>query len=1205
MKLNKLILSGFKSFADRTEFDFDDGVSCVVGPNGCGKSNIVDAIKWVLGEQSAKSLRGSQMMDVIFNGSSGRRPSGMVEVTLVFSNSASILRPNGCSDQEAGEVVSIGRRLFRNGQSEYLINKIPCRLKDIREMFMDTGVGNDAYAVIEQGHIESFLQASPDDRRALFDEAAGISKYKARKKEALRRLDRVEQNLLRLDDIVGEVEKRLRSIKYQAGKARSYQVHSEKLKELKGLYFLAQYHTQLQKRTDIQRKLDEDSNLLASIGDRLERLEGARSGAEFEASDLERTASRVQSQIASLTAQITACEQRQGMLGEKVRELREQITNACRRCEELEAKMDDCRQGQQSREAELAQTNEKCAELAEQGQQASKAHGDSEAAIAQLEARLEDQKAGMIELMQRTAQLHNDMNAAGIRRENLNSRRSAVADKGRKIAGQLEELLARRSQDETKLRDVRETLGGMKAKLDQTKVAGRELSDRERELQGELATARERRSSAAGRIEALREMLSRLEGVGSGTKRVLEAKSTGRLQAIRGMLGDFVETDVDHARMVEAALAGADEQLIAMSFDQVRAEADELGELLGDGGTVEILCMDRLDPYRHDLSAGICPLVQGRVIDCVRFEPWLAPAMWRLLGRTLVVATLGDAAAAAKVTPTGTRFVTPNGEVLEGDGRVRFGSANQGAGVISQRSELAALGEQMGLMDRQIEQMEGRLEAMGGERSQLEQGIRDLRMSMYEANTQQVEGEGSLGRLEQQIAELEKEKPLIADDLASLAEEIEQAVRGEQEAGEAAAELEKLNTQRQEEISHLEGELSSARQGRDELAGKITELKVAQAQGQEKKLSLGELLRDLVRQGEQMVRDLADSRSEIETNRKRLEDAANSIETAKADCRKLSEQRESQTGEAETIEQTRASLSERLEQIREQLAQSRSSHDDISEKVSARRVEVGQADAHVGNLISRARDEMNIDLPECFSSYEHDQQRDWDAVEREINELRGKIERLGNVNLDAIGEQEELEKRREFLAGQLDDVKNSRKQLNELIRRINKESREKFMDTFESVRANFQELFRKLFGGGRADVILTDPDDVLESGIEILARPPGKELRSLSLLSGGEKTMTALALMFSMFKHRPSPFCLLDEVDAALDEANVERFSRLLQEFVEHSQFIIISHAKRTMSMANVLYGVTMQEPGVSKRISVRFEDVGHKLDAQLQPAGT
>ncbi len=1204
MKLNKLILSGFKSFADRTEFDFDDGVSCVVGPNGCGKSNIVDAIKWVLGEQSAKSLRGSQMLDVIFNGSSTRRASGMVEVTLVLGNSAGVLRPDGCSQEDSSEVVSVGRRLFRNGQSEYLINKTPCRLKDIREMFMDTGVGNDAYSVIEQGHVESFLQATPEDRRSIFDEAAGISKYKARKKETLRKLERVEQNLLRLDDIMREVEKRLRSIKYQAGKARSYQTHSEKLNELKGLYFLAQYHTLLQKRTEVQRLLDKDSGSLASVSDRLERLEGARSGAEFEATDLERTASQVQSQIASLAAQITASEQRQGMLGEKVRELREQIAAACRRGDELEVKIDTCRKNQAAREAELAQTDEKCAQIADQAHDAANAHVDREEAILRLEARTEEEKAHTIELLRQTAQLHNDMNAAAIRRENLNSRRSAVTDKAQSINAQLDELSGQRRQCQAKLQDVREALGEMQAKLDQTKLTARELSDREQKLEAELAAVRERRSVAAGRIEALREMLDRLEGVGSGTKRALEAKSAGRLQAIRGMLGDFVETDVDHARIVEAALVGADQQLIAMSFDQVQADAAELGLLLRDGGTVEILCMDRLEPYRHDLNVGTCPHVLARVIDWVRFQPWLAPAMWRLLGQTLVVPTLADAAAAARVTPAGTRFVTLDGEVLEGDGRVRFGSANRAAGVISRRSELTALAEQMDQMDRQVEQMEAQWEAVRGERGQLEQSIRALRTSMYGASTERSECEGSIERLQQQVAELEKEKPLIAEDLASLVEEMEQAARGEQEAKEAAAKIEKLNAERQNEIAQLEQEVTSARQERDALAGKITELRVAQAQAEEKKLSLGEAIEGLAGQCEQMVQSLADSRSQIELSRQRMASSADSIEAAKAERQKLSSERESLTAEVETVEQTRASLAERLKQIREQLTQFRSSHDEISENVSARRVELGQADAHVEDLILRAGEEMHMDLPERFSSYEHDGQRDWDAVGQEINELRGKIERLGNVNLDAIGEQEELEKRREFLGTQLGDIKDSRKKLDELIRRINKESCEKFVATFECIRANFQELFRKLFGGGRADVILENPDDVLDSGINILARPPGKELRSLSLLSGGEKTMTALALMFSMFKHRPSPFCLLDEVDAALDEANIERFSRLLQEFVEHSQFIIISHAKRTMSMANVLYGVTMQEPGVSRRISVRFEDVGHKLDTQLEPVG-
>jgi len=353
-----------------------------------------------------------------------------------------------------------------------------------------------------------------------------------------------------------------------------------------------------------------------------------------------------------------------------------------------------------------------------------------------------------------------------------------------------------------------------------------------------------------------------------------------------------------------------------------------------------------------------------------------------------------------------------------------------------------------------------------------------------------------------------------------------------------------------------------------------------------------------------MFRDIEANRNQIELDRQRRAEAQEGITQAQTQVEELYAQKQTLDAEAEEIEESRKGITEKLEEIRRLLGSRRSEHDQASESLNAVRVELGEADVRIENVITRASDEMQMDLVEKSETYEHDEQRDWQAVEEEIKDLKGKIERLGNVNLEAIAEQEELTKREEFLNTQLQDVQASQRQLDELIKRINKESRELFLKTFSTVRSNFQELFRKLFGGGRADMFLIDEDDVLESGIEIVARPPGKELRSISLLSGGEKTMTALALLFSIFRSRPSPFCLLDEVDAALDEANNERFNHLVAEFVDTSQFLVISHSKRTMSMANVLYGVTMQEPGVSKRISVKFEDSGTKLDEQLAPVG-
>ncbi len=1200
MKLRKLILSGFKSFADKTELEFDDGISCIVGPNGCGKSNVVDAVKWVLGERSAKSLRATEMTDVIFNGSSTRRPAGGAEVTLVFDNSSGMLRPQCTGENASMDTIAVTRRLFRSGQSEYLINKTPCRLRDILEMFMDTG---NAYSLIEQGRVEGFLQASQEERRAIFDEAAGISKYKARKKESLRKLERVDQNLLRVNDIFEEVQKRLRSIKYQAGKARNYQTYSQRLKELRSLYFLAQYHRVSAQRSTLQGRLDASCDSMAQLTARIERLEAARSAAEVETVDIERTARQVQTRTADIGARITTSQQRAEMLEVRSKELTDQILLTCSRCEELEAKVESLDEQLEQRRSEASEIENSVGETASRCESVHQGHRAAEQQILYSERELEDEKTGTIDLLRRTAQLHNEIHGLGVRRQTLNGRRDHLTNRAKQIDESLTDVLTRRAETEAKLREVEAVLSDARERLDNSRTSMQNVRERQSDLQHRLREAREQRSALRSRITALQEMQRKLEGVGAGVRRVLEARRDGKLQVVRGMLGDFIRADVDRAAVVEAALAAADQLLLVEKLRDIETNRDELTEVLGSDTTVELLPLDRLGPFVQDFIAADLPQVLARVIDWVEFDAWLGPLMWRLLGRTLIVETLRDAIIASKTAPSGTRFVTLAGEVLEGDGCVRIGAAARTAGVITRRSELSDLERKVELLTEQIAELQNQCSSAQDQLTRIDQLQQKLRTVIYEANTERVESVTSLGQLNEQIEKLEREKPLIAADLEHLAAEIDAAVRTEHTATQNASELERLNVEREHKVEQMQQHLSAARRAQENLTEKLTELKVALVRAEEKKHSIQQTLTALTAQREQMGHDLAAGREEMNVTRQRRTDAETGARAAREQVETLYAEQQQLNLDAADLEQSRNSLTERLEKIRAELTEQRKAHQATGSEVNTFRVELGETDVRIENIITRASDEMGMNLLELYRNYSHDEQRDWDAVETEIKDLKGKVERLGNVNLDAIPEQEQLEQRRDFLSAQLADIRSSQTKLNELIKRINNESRELFVATFQEVRGHFQQLFRKLFGGGRADIYLSDPEDVLESGIEIVARPPGKELRTLSLLSGGEKTMTALAMLFSIFKSKPSPFCLLDEVDAALDETNTERFSKLLQEFNENSQFIIISHAKRTMSMAGVLYGVTMQEPGVSKRISVRFEDVDRTLGKQLEEA--
>ncbi|MFP4140761.1 MAG: chromosome segregation protein SMC [Phycisphaerae bacterium] len=1206
MKLAKLIVSGFKSFADRTEFEFDDGISCIVGPNGCGKSNVVDAVKWVLGEQSAKSLRGSEMMDVLFNGSSQRRSAGSAEVTLVFENGDGVLQPpEAVKKDDSGKkdnIVSITRRLYRSGQSEYLINKVPARLKDIREMFFDTGVGNNAYGVIEQGQVEGFLQASHEERRKIFDEAAGISKYKARKKEALRKLDRVEQNLLRVTDVLAEVEKRLRSIKYQAGKARNYQTYSERLAELRSLHSLAKYHTQTRQRHALQEKLDAAHDRASGINAKINKLESTRSSTEVEAVDLERTARQLQGEVATIGGQITSAQQRSDMLTARVKELGDQIVQLSRRGEELEAKIEQVDSQIETRGEELARSEAQAEQLAAQYEQKVSELREQELAIGKLTADLEDRKAGTIDLMRQVSQLNNQAQAAEIRRENLAAQKQRLWERREQIDESLCHLAADRVETESKLTDARRRLSDANEQLTAARERSQQLVTDEHELQSQLSEARETRSAAISRINALEEMQKRMEGVAAGVRKVMKARQEGKLTQIRGMLGETVTADADRAAWVEAALAGADQTLLLDRLSDLHACHDELNEVLGDGGAVELLCLDRTSADRPAIPAH--PAVLGCVADWVRGDDDVAAGIASLLGRTLAVNTLAEAESAAADLPGEWRFVTGRGELLEPDGRVRIGAASRGTGMISRRTELAELETARGKLDAAIESLQDRCQATRSRREESEEAQQTLRNTIYQANTERVEHESHLSGLTDQIDRLQREAPLVTGEIEGLDEDIATAADAQKEALAKAARLEADSARRQEEIDELTETIASHRRTLEGMAEAMTDLKVSLAQAREKQVSAREAVASLQRQRDQMSEDLTTARDEVELSRRRRTDAEQAITTAGEEVDALYEKQTALQQELEDVEESRKGLSEKLDEIRRELQTNRKAHDEAGESLSGIKVQLNEADVRIETLMSRASEELGMDLVELYESYEHDTERDWDAVEAEINDLRTKISRLGNVNLDAITEQEELEKRREFLAQQIEDITHSRDQLDELIRRINKDSKELFLQTFADVRENFQTLFRKLFGGGRADVILLDPEDVLECGIEIVARPPGKELRSLSLLSGGEKTMTALSLLFSIFKSRPSPFCLLDEVDAALDEANTERFSRLVKEFVELSQFIVITHAKRTMAAADVLYGVTMEEAGVSKRISVRFEEVAAGEHEELETAG-
>ena len=1184
MRLEKIILNGFKSFADKTEFVFDSPITAIVGPNGCGKSNVVDAVKWVLGEQSVKSLRSGQMADVIFGGSTSRKPLGAAEVSLFLSNPEGIGRRQLPIDTEE---VQVTRRIYKSGESEYRINNKVCRLKDVRELFMDTGIGTRAYSILEQGQVDHLVSASKTDRRFIFEEAAGISKYKAHKKEALRKLERTEQNLLRLADILGEVAKRLRSVKLQAGKARNYLQYTQRLKELQVNYSLVEYDKNLTQLTEKEgafgQKMEQSEHLTAEVAKEDSLI--SRLGEDI--IETEHKLNHAGNRLVSVRSKIEQQIQRIDFLRARVTELQQRKTSAETKVEKLKEQKDLFEEDFAQYSSELANCEKTLEEKNGQIELTRKEIQQVNAECASLEANLQDEKSGIIDIVRRTAQLHNEVQSISVYRNNLTSQKDRLAGRAQIARAELEELLTEKAQHDARLGDIEKVLCELKENLEAKRRESEELVESLTADNKRLAHSKETRSALNSELTILADMEKRCEGLKSGVKSILQDRlaENGRYDYIEGILAQMVSTDLEYANAVEAALEGRTDALVVNSMDRLLADTETIEKL---DGRVDFICLDKIEPFLDNKDWSEFQNVRGRLVQFVRYDSKYAPLIWKLLGRTLIVDSLQDAMELAQVAGQQYQFVTLKGELLSNDGIIKLGPLGRATGLISRKSRLRQLEETIAGVGIEITEIEARIEKNSLANAHLEKLCKDLRTAVYEANTEKMQVGSKLSAIDQNIKRLREEEPLITSEIDLLAEQIAQSVRKEYESKQKLQELEEVNDQRTTQIELLEAKYAEQKQLKQTLDDKHTDLKIALGQIAEQNKASKQIIESLQKQMQGNITATQTALDEIKSCIEQEKSAQREILNAETDVSELFVEKEKSQESSRLLQEEIEKLLAERKQAEEQLRLRRAEKEQSEEIISELRVELGQLQVKQQDLIERVREQLQIDLAEAYKNYTQ-QEVDWEQIKQEITELRGKIERLGNVNVDAIDEQESLEKRHDFLSEQVQDLNSSRAQLQQLINRLNKKSRDKFQETFDEIRGHFQEIFRKLFGGGKADIMLEDAEDILEAGIEVIAKPPGKETRSISLLSGGEKSMTALALLFAVFKAKPSPFCFLDEVDAALDEANNERFNMLLREFQKDSQFIVITHAKRTMSIADVLFGITMQIRGVSKKISVRF----------------
>ncbi len=1222
MRIRSLEISGFKSFVDRVKLAFGPGVSGIVGPNGCGKSNVVDAMRWAMGEQSPRRLRGKGMEDVIFAGSEVRAPVGMAEVLLTFDNSEGLAPAAYAAYSE----IQIARRLYRSGESEYLLNGVSVRLRDVQDFFRDTGIGTKGYTIVEQGQIAGIVSAKPEERRSLIEEAAGIGKYKVRRHEAERKIEATEQNLVRVNDVLGEIRRQIGSLERQAKKAARYKRLREMARWLE-LSIAADERREVMaalaaERRELEALRERATSLETTLAERELALENAR----LELGERERLLDQDNEVLVGLRGEVKALESR---IGYETRERAALAEMNLARREELEGlasqrtaalgELDSAEAALAAVETALAAEADAIGAAEAQARQASDAlhsfERERDAASAALVevlthiARLEDREASLEE---RRSELDRRLRGADELLEVGSSEATGVEREERALAEGLRGLLAERDRG----------MGELRAAIDAVERTQSEL----RHAIAGAREAREARDLRRARLESLREVVERREDLGAAARHLLEqGAELGAALGLRALVRDVLEADREVEAAVEAVLAERAEALVVASPEKALAAIEKLREAAAGRGVFVAT-----PPEEH--VSGFVPF--GRpLLDLVRAREGYESVARSLLGGVNLVDDLREAIRVYGSGRLPATFVTPAGDLIAPDGVIRGGGASAGQGLLSRVREIRELEDEVAALDAEYAAREEARTAAERASSAASESLEHLRnrhhtvalaLANHEKDLERArerakalgevrerrvaERSGLLAEGEIVVADLER----VARSLVGLRAERAERQRALDSAGlrvsaasrEAARQKAALSARRAEHAGRIER--------RDTLHGERARAGAALRTAEEWIARRESEIAAAEERREALARTVAEAETLLA---RRLEDeeAARATHDEKRDAyeREAARVRDVE-GEARTLRTDAGSLRDGVQRAELALREKEFRLESLDRQVQERwGVEIASwtppdpasLEAEVVDSDETASDEASTDAPEAAADEDApalDARATIDLLalprpERElrVGEVRRKLEALGEVNLGAIEEHEELAERFRFLSEQKADLETTLGSLREAILRINRTSRKRFVETFEAVNARFVENFPRLFRGGKAQLALTEEEDVLDAGIEIVASPPGKRLQSVNLLSGGEKTLTAIALLVSVFQVRPSPFFLLDEVDAALDDANVGRFNEIVRELAESSQFLVITHNKRTIEIADVLYGVTMEEKGVSKLVSVELRASG------------
>lgn len=1184
MYLKNLQLEGFKSFADSTNLEFKNRFTAIVGPNGCGKSNVSDAIRWAIGEQRSKTLRSARITDLIFNGSGSRKPVNRAEISITLSNVPAGIRVAGVPN--VAEEVKITRCYHRSGESEFYINQIPCRLKDITDFLLDAGVSPKVLTIIEQGHIQDIITSKPEERRILIEEAAGILKFKSRKNDAIRKLDSSRQNLERVADIAQELHRQVESLKRQAAKAERHKKFKSEIKELSLKLFAVKIRRFQAQLKTIESELEEQTQKKTEWSARHAAFENQMAQLNIKIGQSLNHLNELREDIHKLNAQIGNSEQTITFKKEQQEEAREDIESAAKEISQMTAEAEGLALQTEGQRKKLSETSK---EISDQEIALEKIKEESEkkrGVVQAIQDRVQSGERKVFELFQQSAGSKNKLTELETKCQGIESRKRNLAAEIDEIQNQLQgsqsKLREREAEHQSQIRELRK----FKEKRDELK---QQVFEGANQAQAQLDAHNEQKEDYFGRsslLESLEKLRSQFEGFHEGVKSLMSRQNGERIHGIREVLVDVLQTPSEYETAIETALGDKLQSVIVNSYSD-SMEAISYLKSNGSGRGLFVPLNPKSapgSPLRLNGSQGVV----GKALNLVNCVEDYRPVIELLLRNVVIVEDM-DVAMRVHQSPEfqGT-VVTLNGEMIEANGFITGGS------VKSESTRLLARNREIENLSENVRELKARLEAS---QMKIESGKRalaelDLRLKQMEGEAHQKELDNNnslrdLGQMRQELQRLESKSAELDSESTALDRELQELEGKKNPLKEMLLQMEQKSRAEEDALAEERAELEKSRNALEKKSAEIGGLKVLIASLIGRRENTLTEIKRLELQQQNLRQQIEKREADRVSNLSRIVEIDNDVAVLEENALKRSREKDALSEQAVKEEEILRENEDMQKQMEQDIRELSKKLQEIAETLSQTEIKRSETRLQNAHIEERAYEDFNATREELNATC--DESIDEQEIEGSVKELKEKLARLGEVNLAALSEFEKTNERYTFLKEQQDDLAQSIELLHSAIEKINCTTQQRFLETFERVNENFKEVFARLFQGGKAELSLIDEASPLDSGIEITANPIGKSLRNLSLLSGGEKSMTAIALMFAVFKVRPSPFCLLDEVDAPLDEANVVRFQEMLKEMAVNTQFIVITHNQKTMTFANALYGITMEEKGVSKAVSVNF----------------